>query len=60
MSATVERFVEQMWGIRPGHRSPRVTPVEQTGAAHPHGEGVAAWLNRMWGIRPARREQRAA
>ena len=54
------RFLEQLWGIRPGHQSPKPTSVESTTESQPLSDGVAAWLYRMWGIRPPRREQRAA
>ena len=57
---TAERFLEQLWGVRPGQQSPRITPVERATAGEHMGEGVAAWLYRMWGIRPARSERRAA
>jgi len=60
MSVTVEQFVERLWGIHPGHRSPKVAPVESAPADQPLGDGLAAWLDRMWGIRFPRREQRAA
>ena len=57
---TPERFLEQLWGIRPGHRSPRVTSVEPATGSEPRGEGVALWLYRMWGIESLRRDRQAA
>ena len=53
-----EQFLKQLYGIGPAHQSPKVTTGDP--AFHPHGEGVASWLDRMWGIRFPRRERRAA
>jgi hypothetical protein len=58
--ASVESFLEQLWGIHPGRRSPRVTPLEPATVWQPLGEGVASWLYRMWGIGSDRHERRAA
>ena len=59
MSTTsTDRFLKRLYGIGPGHQSPKVTTCDP--AFDPPGEGLASWLDRMWGIRFPRRERRAA
>jgi hypothetical protein len=43
---TVEKYLETLWGIRPGETRPRLRPVA---TRYDHGEGVDAWLG-LWGL----------